>query len=269
VTTPTIAPHRLTLTAAEYATLVARMGLSMPPEWHPAPDLPNATDSLVHKGVFTGSGDLVKIHPSVEANLRIIAGPQIMFDTTATAGSRGSRSLHSIAGHLGASLFALPDAGVELSMFAAVDLGRELVRAVPAEIGGGIGSMLDGPAAESPLRGTVPLTALHELGVADLLRPADPEAPAFVLAELRLPKAEAEFAVEVVRRTDGVLRCLVTALVGNGVNSAQVTWLHSDAGWVGIRPAAIGTERKLVDLEPVDRAELGVWVAPYVAEALS
>ncbi|MFC7618292.1 hypothetical protein ACFQV2_37900 [Actinokineospora soli] len=153
-------------------------------------------------------------------------------------------------------------------MFKATDLGRELVRAVPAEERGGIGSALDAGDAE-PLRGRVPLAALHELGVAELLREADPDAPGYVLGELDLPAEEAKFAVEVVRRTDGMLRCLVTALIGEGVRSAQLTWLHSDTGWVGIRPAPTGADRKLVDLEPVTREELGVWLAPFVSEALS
>ncbi|SDI62604.1 hypothetical protein SAMN05192558_106226 [Actinokineospora alba] len=267
----TVAPHRLTLTAGEFAFLVAKLGVSLPPEWEPAPEIATGAegDALVGKGVFTGSGDLLKVHPSVESNLRVLAAPKIMFDTTATAGTRGSRSLHALAGPVGASLFMLPDGGVELSMFTAVDLGRELVRAVPAEVSEGIGSALDDPEGVEPLRGSVPLAALHELGVADLLREGDPDAPAYVLAELKLPEAEAKFATEVVRRTDGLLRCLVTALVGDGVRTAQVTWLHTDAGWVGVAPSATGSERKLVDLTPVAREDLGVWLTPFVAEALA
>lgn len=270
-TTTTPAAHRLVLTAAEYAHLVARLGLGMPPEW--APDQEAATgretDSLARKGVLAGDAGSPEVHPSIAANLRVLAEPQIMFDTAATIGPRGSRSLHAIAGQLGASLFLLPEAAVELSMFAAVDLGRELVRAVPAGEAGGIGSALDDPVEAEPLRGRVPLAALHELGVAELLREADPDAPGHVLAELRLPEAESAFAVEVTRRVDGALRCLVTALIGGGVRSARLSWLHSDTGWVGIRPAPTGADRQLVELEPVEREDLGVWLAPFVSEALS
>ncbi|MGQ0840371.1 ESX secretion-associated protein EspG [Actinokineospora sp.] len=260
------AAHRLTLTAAEYAYLVAKVAVSLPPEWAPAPDIATGAESgpLAEKGVLRDG----VVHPSVAANLRVLAGPQIMFDTMATIGARGSRSLHAIAGPVGASLFALPDAGVELSMFAAVELGRELVRAVPAEPAG-LGSTLDTTEPSEPLRGRVPLAALHELGVADLLRDADPDAPGYVLAELKLPRAEAEFAVDVVRRSDGVLRCQVTALVGANAHTAQLTWLHSDTGWVGVRPAPTGASRRLVDLEPVAREDLGVWLAPFVSAALS
>ncbi|GAA3008395.1 ESX secretion-associated protein EspG [Actinokineospora diospyrosa] len=257
------APRRLTLTAAEYAYLVDKLGADMPPDWKPAPDIA-AVGDLAAKGVLRDG----EIHPSVAANVRVIAAPKLFLETTATVGARGSRSLHAIAGELGASLFLLPDAGVEISLFTATDLGRELVRAVPGEEAG-IGAALDAVDDVEPLNGVVPLAALHELGVADLLREADPDAPGYVLAELKLPKDEAEFALQVVRRTDGVLRCLITALVDGSVRSAQVHWLHSDTGWVGIRPAAHGAARKLVELVPVDRADLGVWVAPYLAEALA
>ncbi|MFC5285669.1 ESX secretion-associated protein EspG [Actinokineospora guangxiensis] len=262
----TSAAHRLVLTAAEYAHVVGEMGLSMPPDWAPAPDIATGAEAaaLAEREVVVDG----RVHPSVQANLRVLSGPQIMFDTTATIGARGSRSLHAIAGQYGASLFLLPDAAVELSMFRATDLGRELVRAVPAEAPGGIGSALDGDDAE-PLRGRVPLAALHELGVAELLRESDPDVTGHVLGELRLPPDEAAFAVEAVRRADGVLRCLVVALIGEGVRTAQLSWLHSDTGWVGIRPAPTGADRQLVDLEPVAREDIGVWLAPFVSEALS
>ncbi|GAA3021681.1 ESX secretion-associated protein EspG [Actinokineospora globicatena] len=259
----TPAPHRLTLTAAEYAYVVARLDANMPPDWRPAPDIA-AVGDLAAKGVLVDD----EVHPSVAANIGVIAAPKVFLETTATVGTRGSRSLHAVAGDLGASLFLLPDAAVEISLFAAVDLGRELVRAVPGEESG-IGAALDAVDEVEPLQGVVPLAALHELGVADLLREADPEAPGYVLAELRLPKEEAEFALQVVKRTDGVLTCLVTGLVDGSVRSARVHWLHSDAGWVGVRPAAHGGGRQLVELVPVDRADLGVWVAPYLAEALA
>ncbi|UVS82573.1 ESX secretion-associated protein EspG [Actinokineospora sp. UTMC 2448] len=260
------AAHRLVLTAAEYAHLVGELGMSMPPDWAPAPDVTTGAEAeaLAARDIVVDG----RVHPSVAANLRVLSGPQIMFDTTATISTRGSRSLHAIAGRLGASLFLLPDAAVELSMFQATDLGRELVRAVPAEERGGIGSALDAEEAE-PLRGRVPLRALHELGVAELLREADPEAPGHVLSELDLPADEARFATAVLRRADGVLHCLVTALIGEGVRTARLTWLHSDTGWVGIRPAPTGADRELVDLEPVAREDFGVWLAPFVSEALS
>jgi hypothetical protein len=92
--------------------------------------------------VLEGEGDQLSVHPSVLLNLRILAGPMVMVDTTASIGSLGSRSLHAVAGELGASLFALDDGAVELSMFAAVTLGQELIRAVHVEQSTGIASLL-------------------------------------------------------------------------------------------------------------------------------
>jgi hypothetical protein len=111
----------------------------------------------------------------------------------------------------------------------------------------------------------VPLAALQELGAAELFRGADPEAPAEVLAELDLPAEQAKLARQVASRTNGALVSDITARVGNEVRAGRVSWLHTDAGWSGIRPAS----NRMVELEPVDRADLGVWVAPFVAEALN
>jgi hypothetical protein len=258
------APHRLRLSAPDYAYLVQQLDLSMPPGWEPSPapgDQPQP-EELTKRGVLRDDS----VHPSVAMNFGILAGPTVMLDTTATIGAEGSHGLHAVAGTLGASLFALDDGAVEVSMFAATDLGKELIRAVPSEEDSGIGSALGNGHAEPP-RGRVPLAALHELGVAELLRGADPDAPAEVLAELRLPAEQAKLAAQVANRANGALICQVTARMADEVRTARVTWLHTDAGWSGIRPDPAG--HRMVELEPVGRADLGVWVAPYVAEALN
>lgn len=266
---PTLAPHRLRLSAAEYGYLVERLELSMPPGWEPEPVEGADPGDLARRGVLRGDGDLLAVHPSVEVNLRILAAPRVMLDTTATIGAAGSHSLHAVAGALGASLFALADDAVELSLFPATDLGRELIRAVVSEQDGSVYAALRDSEPVPVLRGRVPLAALHELGVAELLRGADPDAPAEVLAALDLPAAEAELAREVARRTDGALVCVITARVAETVRTGRVVWLHTAGGWSGIRPEPSAAGRRMVLLEPVSREDLGVWAAPYVAEALS
>lgn len=266
----TPSPRRLVLPAAEFAYLVAKTGVDLPPQWRPAPDTPfgRAESELVKKRVLQGVGEAAEVHPSVQRNLEVLAEPTVMLDTVATVGGRGLRALHAVSGPLGASLFDLGDGAVELSLFAAVQLGRELIRAVPAEEAG-IGSSLDDPAAPAPLSGRVPLGALREMGAARLLRDADPEGPAAVLAELKLPAAEARLAEQVASRSDGALRCLVIGRGDDGVRSSQVTWLHSDAGWSGVAADPDGSGRRMVRLKPAAREDLGTWVAPAVAEALS
>ena len=269
--TPTLAPHRLRLSAAEYAYLIERLELSMPPGWEPDPadDTGVEPSDLVKRGVLRGDGDLLAVHPSVEVNLRILAAPQVILDTTATIGPGGLHSLHAVAGSLGASLFALDEGAVQVSLFAATDLGQELIRAVPSEEDSEIDSALgDGHRADL-LSGRIPLAALHELGVAELLRGADPDAPTEVLAGLNLPPAEAELARQVAARTNGALVCVSTARTGDGVRTGRVVWLHTSAGWSGIRPEPDSSGQRMVLLEPVAREDLGVWVAPYVSAALS
>jgi hypothetical protein len=256
------APHRLRLAAGEYAYLVNRLGLSMPPGWEPRPeDLPRTEPpDLVERGVLGEEGE---VHRSVAENLRILAGPQAMLDTTATIGGSGLHGLHAIAGHLGASLFELGGGAVELSLFAATGLGEELIRAVPPEPTAEPGGTL-GDAPDHPLGGPVPLVALRELGIAELMRGADPNAPAEVLAGLGLPRAEAELAAEVASRINGGLVCQVTARMEQGVRSARVVWLHAGGGWLGLRP---DTGRRVL-LEPVTRADLGIWVTPAISAAV-
>src|SRR5882762_288178 len=105
----TTAPHRLTLSAVEYAYLIEKVGVSLPPGWQPDPDADTGVETadLVKRGVLRGDGDLLAVHPSVEVNLRILAAPQVMVDTTASIGAAGRHGLHSVSGALGASLFEL------------------------------------------------------------------------------------------------------------------------------------------------------------------
>jgi hypothetical protein len=266
----TTAPHRLTLSAQEYAYLIEKVGASMPPGWEPDPDVAaGGTEDLVKRGVLRGDGDLLAVHPSVEVNLRILAAPQVMIDTTASIGITGRHGLHAVAGALGASLFELDGGAIELSLFVATDLGKELIRAVPSEEDTEIGAALGNGHPPVQPSGLISLAALHELGVAELLRGADPDAPAEVLADLRLPPEEAELARAVAEQTDGALIGVITARTPEGVRAARVAWLHTGGGWLGIRPAPDGSGRQLVRLEPVARADLGVWVAPYVSEAVT
>jgi hypothetical protein len=264
-TATSLAPHRLRLSAAEYSYLVTRLELSMPPGWDPPPEHDVEPADLVKRGVLRGDGDLLAVHPSVTINLQILSAPQIMLDTTATIGALGQHCLHAVSGALGASLFELDSGGVELSLFAATDLGRELVRAVPSEVDSEILPALGTGAVAPELRGRVPLDALHELGVAKLLQGADSGATTEVLAELRLPPETARLAARITETTNGMLACLITGWVDGAARSGRVAWLHSGKGWLGLRPDS----DRMVLVEPVAREDLGVWVTPFVAEALT
>lgn len=263
------APKRLVLTAAELAYLVRKTDVELPPSWRPDPEteLGLAESGLTKKKVVTGVGEEATVHPSVEKNLRILAHPAVLLETVATAAGAGSRSVHAVAGPLGASLFDLGDGAVELSMFAAVALGRELIRAVP-EPAGTVGSALDATQTAAPPAGRVPLTALRELGMARLMSVADPRMQQAVLSELDLPAAEAEIAKEVADRSDGALRCTVTGRSGDRVVTSSVSWLHTDGGWTELEPDPDGSGREMMRLVPTQRENLGTSVAPAVAVML-
>lgn len=264
------AAHRLVLSEAEFAYLVARAGVDLPPDWQPDQDVPfgPAEAELTKKRVVQGVGDEAEIHPSVERNLQILAAPMVMLDTVVTIGDKGMHSLHAVSGPLGASLFALGEGAVELSMFAAVNLGRELIRAVPEDdedTDTAIESRLGGGAPPAPLTGRLPLAALREVGQARLFQAADPQGPAEVVGRLNLSADEATLAHAVATRTDGALRCLVISRT----EVSQVNWIHSDGGWTGLDPEPDGSGRRMVRLAPTTREGLGTWVAPAVAGALS
>jgi hypothetical protein len=273
--------HRLVLSAREYRLLVDWAELGMPPGWEPgAPSEDGESagggadaqyeamlDGLFERGVLVDADDELDLHPSVLMNLVVLAEPQLMVETTASIGAVGASSLHAVAGELGASLFALRQGGVELSMFASVTLGRELIRAVPEERVSGISAALGGAPGEPP-RGWVPLDALHELGVAELMRGSDPWAPAEVRGMLGLPAEQLELVAR-VSRSDGGLRSVVTGIRAGEAVSGLVVWLHLSSGWLGLMPDPDGSGRRMVRLEPAGREDLGTWVAPMVAAVLS
>lgn len=273
VTVP--AARRLMLSSGEYRQLVELSGANMPPGWKPDEhaDSGAARAQLSTRGVLVNESDQLRVHPAVLRNLRILAGPMAMMDTTASIGNRGSRSLHAVAGELGASLFAL-DGAIELSMFAAVTLGQELIRAVPAERDTGTASCRkdtvrpEGSSREESSLGRVPLDALHELGVAQLLAHADSLALSAATERLDLPADQAEL-VDRVSRSDGGLQCVVTARVGEEITSSVVVWLHVDSGWLGLLPDPDGSGKQMVRLVLSAREDLGTWVAPLIAAALS
>lgn len=264
--------NRLTFTAPEWTLLCRRAGLR-PPDGFGADDLPEpeiaaAARTLSGRGILTTSGAPTR---SVSANLAVWAGPQALVRAELSVRGRGLRAAYAVAGQLGASLFTLARGGVELSLFPATALGRELVRCVaqpPEQLaaGGRIGEALTGSGAGPvPVRGRLPLSALAEYA------PTRTFAAPGAAAALGLTAAQADLAGEVNRRTAGVLRCLVTGGAGGAagrVLAAEVVWLLTDTGWVGLRPHPDGSGRRQVDLVPAEPAQIGSWLAPYLARIL-
>jgi hypothetical protein len=236
--------RRLVLTGAEWAVLVAGRLAAPAPGFAPAPVAPAdedaAAQALVTRGVATRTADgAPEPVPPVAVNLDLLDRPllTVRLDVTVRGGER--HAWLAVGSGLLAAVVTLPGGRFELSMAPAVRLGTELARAVP-----------DAAGSAAPLVGSLPLTLLGDAATDD----AGP--------------ADVELAAALERRTLGSLSCLVLGRAGDALGAGQVSWLATDAGWLGLRPRLDGSSERVVDLVPVEPADLGTWVAPTVAGLL-
>jgi hypothetical protein len=265
MTTNPLAAHRLVLSAVEWASLVGVTGITAPPGFEPAlfgeTALQEALWSLTNRRVVVaGTDDYVPV-PPVAVNLATLATSVVTIRVDVATREWGLRSFYAVTGSWGASLFTLPDGAVELSMFTAETLGRELVRAAPDAAGlapedARIPTALGRRRYEAPT-GRLPLSAMAGLGDSTVV--SSPET---------VTNQEAALAAQLNADSRGTLWCLVSGHGDDGVLVGQVVWLATRSGWIGLRPDPDGTGRRMVKVEPVGHADLGAWVAPYVAEIL-
>ncbi|MGI5145119.1 hypothetical protein ACQEVC_01745 [Plantactinospora sp. CA-294935] len=266
--------HRLVLSAPEWTLLVRRTGLAPPPGFvvpdEPEPDILRvAGEALAARGVVTVDDDPAECRPvePVLANLATFVAARAVIQVEASVQGRSTRAVLAVAGPAGAALVGLADGAVELSMFEAVALGRELIRVVPAErdLAGTttrLGQALGG--GDSRVSGRLPLAALAEYTRSGDLAGAAGRAEA--VAALGLTAAQVRLVEQVQARATGVLRVLVSGRSGPGVGMAQVVWLATEDGWLGLRPEPDGSGRRMVSMRPVAREEIGMWLAPYLGQ---
>ena len=171
----------------------------------------------------------------------------LRLDVDGRGGAR--RAWFAVGSGMVVGVLALAGGGVELSLAPGVRLGAELTRAVP--------DAATLTAGQAPGEGTPPLVGRVPLA---LLADAPDGDEAADDGDLALVQ-------DLERRTAGSLDCLVLGHTGEHVGAAQVSWLATDTGWVGLRPV-LDPPRRLVDLVPVEPADLGTWVAPAVAALL-
>lgn len=283
---------RLELAAAEWLALCREADITPPDGFDPPAevseqDLEAARQALIDKELLAedegeeegeeeaeeegddGAGDdrpAARLHPWAAIHVLVWSAPDALVRVEVSMGEVGLRGVYAVQGPLGASLFTLPDGGVELSMFETMDLGTELRRCVP-EIppqlsGRSTMSRLVPDAGAAPIEGRVPLAAL-----------ADNSVPGFTPGAqgVSITQEEADLAAALTARTVGALNCLVLGGGRNGrpVLGATVVWFATDAGWVGMDPHPDGSGRQLVDLVPVDREAISSWLAPYLAQILA
>lgn len=273
-----VAAHRLTLSAAELSVIFKEAGVTIPvgfgePDVDEG-DLRTAGATLRARGVVMERDDgRLRLAASVAANAATLAAATATVRVEVNIHGSGLRSQYGVSGPFGASLITLPRGGAELSFFPAEALGRELIRAMPSDdtsVQSALAQALDSvdSAPPAPLSGLLPLAALADYGTA---RAVDPQnGAARLVTALDLTPAETHLARQVSERTDGVLTCLVFGgLAGGSMAMGQVIWLATDHGrWTGLRPEPDGTARRMVRLVPVAPEDLGVWIAPQLAQIL-
>jgi hypothetical protein len=243
------------LTAAEWAVLVAGRLTDLPPGFAAARSTPaernEAVASLAQRNVLVFDAERAEPVPAVMVELEVLRRPllTLRLDVTGRGGSR--QGWFAVGSGLVAGVLTLPGGRVELSVAPDVRLGEELSRAVPeAALLVGPGFSTDPAGAGAAPAGRLPLALLDD---AVSIPGAEPSADEVARAD------------EVQRRTAGSLSCLVLGRAGGSVGAGEVSWLATDAGWVGLRPVLDGSPRRLVDLVPVQPDDLGRWVAPTVA----
>lgn len=272
--------HRLTLSAAELVLLADASGLRLPPGFG-IPDVEVGEDERRAAALALAGRGVVEVHPddpldcapvpAVAANLATLVRPQVVVQVEVSVHGRGSRALYAVCGELGASVFALAEGAVELSMFPARSLGAELIRVVPvdrdlAPAETAASRALGGAGATgSPLSGRLPLAALLENGPS---RGLIGTAGADHMAAPGLTAEQAELADRVSEQTVGVLRCVVSGPTADGVALGQIMWLATGHGWIALRPDPGPSGERMVVLQPVARDRIGVWLAPYLAQIL-
>ncbi|WP_346622761.1 hypothetical protein [Blastococcus montanus] len=246
------AARRLSLAPAEWAVLTEGRLPGLPAAFAAAATVTGeqrdaALSSLTGRGILVAGGAGPPV-PAVAAQLEVLRRPvlTVRLDVTGRGGAR--HGWFALGAGVVAGAVTLPGGSVELSLTPAAGLGHELARAVPeAAVLTASGAPVGGGAVPA---GRLPL-ALLDTAVPQVAGPT---------------AGERALADELLRRTAGSLACLVVGRAGDPVGAGQVSWLATDAGWVGLRPA--GTARQAVDVLPVRPADLGTWVAPAVAALL-
>jgi hypothetical protein len=175
-----------------------------------------------------------RVHPSVAGDLRVLAAPEVAVTVRAARPGLDVHACLALSGPRGAGLLRTGETAVQLSAFDAAALAAELARVVPAQ--------RDDAAVRAAVE-EVPLAVLLD-GTGSRLR----------------------------GRVSGTLHATVLAgprpdrepgIVGS------VEWIWDGTGWTGLEPLPSRDGVPWVRLVPVRPADLGAWVAPLVARAVS
>ncbi|MGH8901176.1 MAG: ESX secretion-associated protein EspG [Egibacteraceae bacterium] len=265
-------PRRLVVSPTELALLSRRAGITLPPGFAIEAAEPGEREALSAAAKALAGREVVQpdpsgdplaceVHPSVLANLGVLAHRDLLLQTRARYGIASVWAAHAVAGPYGASLVRLDGRAVELSFFALRHLGRELVRVVPE-----IPTALE---HDSRLDAVVRLDALEQVGPA--FEAGGEDLACRLAADLGLDPDEVAVTRALDQQLAGLLQCLVLgppSASGDDVLVGQVIWFATPEGWIGAAPEPGPQGERLIRLVPVNREDLGPWVAPMVAGTL-
>jgi hypothetical protein len=257
--------HRLLLDGDELHVLLKAGAVDVFPgdfdvtDPSPEADL-EVIERLVQRGLLrhdTDDENRLELRAVLAGDLQVLSAPQILISTRVQLRERQIYAAHALLANAGASLVRSAGPEVELSLFPAVDLGRELARVVPSSSDQPDTPELDGL--------DLPYAAfLQAVAVGAGTTSSD----AGLVGEL--PEAQRAALATAASAFDGSVQVAVSARPPDGsalVQIGQVVWVHAGR-WFGLSPYVGDDGTHRVRMVPAQAADLGIWVAPFVAGAL-
>ncbi|MDQ1725125.1 MAG: hypothetical protein QOG52_2153 [Frankiaceae bacterium] len=252
-----MAARRLLLSVDELAVLCREHAVRLPPPFLPvrvgagdARAREVAREHLVARGLLDGAAG-----ESVARNLGLLTASRVALRTDVVIDHESISSLIAIGEEAGATIAHAYRSAVELSLWPAGELPHEVSRLVPG--GGPRGDGRPVAIATRALIGALGVAADRGHDAAEML-----------LVREGVQRRDADQLLHVAATTHGSLHAIVTGRATGGTEAValgHVVWLLSGQGWQGIRRLRVGD----LALAPVVPADLGRWLAPYVAELVA
>ncbi len=297
---PDAVAKRLVLDPDELHVLLDLTGLRLPPGFTaptaPTPqeagDGPPLSQRLLERGLVRhGDDGALEVVPALLANLLVLAAPAASVSVEGSRAEGALKAGYAVRGGLGASLFLLPGGRIELSVFEDIGLGDQLVRAVPEPLsagstprlnlgpnggaGAGAGDGVEGDGTDAAEAGATTMAGRYPLAV--LAGPSGLAEDQFgVSPELDRLEAPARDRVRWVRsHLDAELRFLAIGKGRDGLVATPMLWVGAGPQWYAVDPVPSTAAEldagltRMVRLVPVAREQVGTWLAPGIAAALT
>lgn len=145
----------------------------------------------------------------------------------------------------------------ELSVLVSCTLGTEAALGIVGELGGGL---IRYPGSD------IEVSAWPAVRLGSELARGVPPLPSGERPTLHAPLREIVDLPFLRAAVRGILR---TTVVAPPEILGVVVWLATDAGWLALEPAGMRGRDRWATVHPVESADLGAAVAPYVAMAAS